>query len=108
LQETGDAMSIGLGPHLRLVALGTIAHWCPACDIAHQVHLFASTSPDHRKAQWDHHTDKPTFTPDLRWVQDGSNCHYRITGGRVEFLPDCSHIFAGRTVPLPVYPARRA
>lgn len=97
-------MSIGLGPHLRMVALGVLAHWCPACDRAH---LLEMGHRDSRKIDWDHDTKRPTFTPDIRHQVGDVTCHYRITDGRVEFLPDSTHILAGRTVDLPVYPPFR-
>lgn len=69
--------------------------------------------------------DRPTFTPSLKvtsgiyvpWAQDwrktipvaehedyiknSSICHSFITDGRIQFLSDCTHALAGKTVDLP-------
>lgn len=94
-------MSIGLGPHLRMVSLGVLSYWCPACDRAHMINLSA------RGASWNHDGGRPTFTPDIRHTDGTGICHHFITAGRVEFLPDSTHILAGKTVPLPVFPHQR-
>jgi hypothetical protein len=94
-------VSIGLGPHLRMVALGVLAHWCPACD---RVHNLVMGHRDTRKLDWDHNTQHPTFSPDVRQVIEGGVCHYFITAGHIEFLPDSTHILAGKTVALPAFP----
>lgn len=94
-------MSIGIGPHLRMVALGVLAHWCPACD---RVHLLHMGHRDSRNLDWDHNTAHPTFTPDVRQPSDSAVCHYFITAGKMEFLPVSTHILAGKVVDLPVFP----
>lgn len=94
-------MTIGLGPHLRLVKIGVLSHWCPACDRAHLVNL------TRYGAQWDHNGARPTFTPDIRHSDGTGLCHYFIIDGMVRFLDDCTHIMKGRTVPLPVFPHQR-
>lgn len=94
-------MSIGLGPHLRMVSLGVLCHWCPACGCPHYL---AMGHRDHRRLDWDHNTAHPTFTPDIRHEKDGAVCHYFIREGRVHFLADSTHIFAGRDIALPCYP----
>lgn len=94
-------MSIGIGPHLRMVALGVLAHWCSACD---RQHLLRMGHRDTRKLDWDHNTLRPTFSPDIRQDEGGVVCHYFITAGKVEFLADSTHILAGKTVDLPAFP----
>lgn len=98
-------MSIGLGPHLRMVSLGVLTHWCCACDRAHPLHM---GHLDGRNLDWDHNTEHPTFSGDIRHEGNSGICHYFITAGKVEFLADCTHIFAGRTVDLPCYPMAQA
>lgn len=94
-------MSIGLGPHLRMIALGVLSHWCPACGC---VHLLNMGHRDNRLLDWDHNTAHPSFTPDIRQAKDGKVCHYFITEGRIHFQADSTHIFAGKSVDLPCYP----
>lgn len=96
-------MSIGLGPHLRMVALGVLSHWCGACDRPHVLHMGVGDS----RLDWDHNTAHPTFSRDIRHEGTSGVCHYFIQGGRQEFLADSSHILAGRTVDLPCYPMTR-
>lgn len=51
--------------------------------------------------------DHPTFTPSVlstsNWgpEQREVRCHSFVTGGRIEFLADCTHALAGQTVDLP-------
>lgn len=49
--------------------------------------------------------DSPTFTPSIltRWGQpDGSPfiCHSFVKDGKIQFLNDCTHELAGKTVEL--------
>lgn len=94
-------MTIGLGPHLRMVSLGVLAHWCPACDRGHLLHM---GHRDARLLDWDHNTKAPTFSPDIRQEDVYGICHYFIQGGRILFQSDSSHIMAGRDVALPIFP----
>lgn len=45
----------------------------------------------------------PTFSPSLLTTgrSDGLRNHCFIRNGMVEFLPDCSHAYAGKTIELP-------
>lgn len=97
-------MSIGLGPHLRMVSLGVLVHFCPACDRQHFLHMGHRAG---RNLDWDHNTAHPTFSRDIRHEGTSGVCHYFISEGRQEFLADSSHILAGRTVDLPCYPMTR-
>lgn len=94
-------MSIGLGPHLRMVSLGVLVHFCPACDRQHFLHMGHRAG---RNLDWDHNTAHPTFSPEIRQDVDGIRCSYFITAGRLEYLKDCGHVFAGKVVDLPVFP----
>jgi hypothetical protein len=48
--------------------------------------------------------DKPTFSPSVL-VTGGTDpdyrCHSYVTDGKIRFLSDCSHKYAGQTVDLP-------
>ncbi len=97
-------MSTGLGPHLRLLQLGVFVHWCPACDRPHESHLRSTTHPQRRKWDWNDNMARPTFWPDFHVSVGTVVCHYFITDRHIEFLADSTHVLAGRTVPLPIFP----
>lgn len=45
--------------------------------------------------------DKPTFTPSLLIQNPAKQCHSWVTDGKIQFLNDCAHALAGKTVDLP-------
>jgi hypothetical protein len=73
--------------------------YCPACKGYH-----------HLDTRWtfNGNLDRPTFQPSLL-VNGRANfenpavprCHSFITDGRIQFLSDCTHEMAGKTVELP-------
>jgi hypothetical protein len=93
---------------------------CPGCGHRHVV----QTEPtEYRQSAWgfNGNLERPTFTPSLlvtsgHYVQGqpqppdciycnedtGScyRCHSFITDGKIQFLGDCTHAFAGQTVDL--------
>lgn len=104
---------------LRISAEGGIAYRCP-CGDAHYV-----TRP---RWTWNGDLERPTFTPSVLVTtghyiplerNDGScwctynaehpddpapfgcyRCHSYVRDGVVEFLADCTHALAGKSVPL--------
>ena len=51
---------------------------------------------------WNRDTEKPTITPSIL-TQGGNSlprCHSYVTDGRIQFLQDCGHELAGKTVDL--------
>jgi hypothetical protein len=100
---------------------------CPGCNDTHVVQVRTDGQPS-----WgfDGNLDAPTFTPSILvrsghyapghqggecWCTYNANhsdgpapftcavCHSFVRGGRIEFLADCTHELAGRTVDLPDY-----
>ncbi len=84
---------------------------CPGCDFLHQI---ADKTYQGNGPKWDFNGDlkKPTFHPSyLIWhpgMKDGKPtgtktnvCHSFIKEGKIEFLSDCHHHLAGKTVDLP-------
>lgn len=76
---------------------------CPGCECGHGIW---TTESNGNKAIWQFNgdMDKPTITPSVK-VQHHYNdkdiiCHSFITNGFIEFLPDCTHELAGKTVEL--------
>ncbi len=76
-------------------------HYCPGCK---SLHTFAVDRPFDNGARWtwDGCIDAPTFSPSMN-VGPGW-CHYFLHNGQIEFLSDCKHELAGKTVPLPDLP----
>ena len=100
-----------------------MAFWCPGCEQAHHVTVLGSRGP-----VWGFNGDGdvPTFTPsilvqtghfvqpngkhcdrsgDPEWPCDCMCCHSFVRDGRIQFLGDCTHALAGRTVDLPDWPS---
>jgi hypothetical protein len=69
---------------------------CPACGYGHGFDSRWSFNGDY---------DKPTFTPSMlvnaNMPQLGHRCHSFITDGKIQFLSDCTHKYAGQTMDLP-------
>jgi hypothetical protein len=92
---------------------------CPGCALADGfsgVHILPvkwtppgreQSSANAGQAHWDFNGDmeKPTFGPSILTRQDRAGvpfvCHSFIREGMIEFLGDCTHELAGKTVPLP-------
>lgn len=73
---------------------------CKACGWAHMIY---TTGP----VQWSFNGDveKPTFSPSLMVNGDLSNksvprCHSFIRDGKWQYLNDCTHDMAGKTVDM--------
>lgn len=70
--------------------------WCPGCECGHQV--------DSRKWKFNGDIVRPTVSPSLLVNKDRvaveHRCHTFIKDGNIQFLPDCTHKLAGKTVPL--------
>jgi phage terminase large subunit GpA-like protein len=67
---------------------------CPACD---DIHVFDD--------RWTFNGNKeaPTFRASMLVHRSQSRCHSFVTDGRIEFLSDCTHALAGKTLDLPVF-----
>lgn len=81
---------------------------CPGCRATHTI----PTEP--YPGGWSFNGDEgaPTFAPSILCypvdrLDDSGNrcesprCHSFVRSGRIEFLSDCGHELAGKTVPLP-------
>lgn len=100
--------------------------FCPGCKCAHGVW---TTKTNTVNAIWtfNGNMEKPTFKPSILithetweppvtaenleqwklkpWTQTKVKkvCHSFVTDGKIQFLTDCTHELAGRTVPLPEF-----
>ena len=86
---------------------------CPGCGHSHS--LPTDWVPEGRveskyntgKPHWQFNGNlaKPTFHPSiLAWWEDGETkhvCHSFVANGCIQFLDDCTHALAGKTVDLP-------
>lgn len=94
---------------------------CPGCGSPHVITVAPTANPWGFDGDW----AKPTVTPsilvhEVRIPADADpatvaaphrpgdvlspRCHSHIADGRIQFLPDCTHALAGRTVDLPEIP----
>jgi Family of unknown function (DUF6527) len=91
---------------------------CPACNEFHQIRL----KPE--GWQWNGSLDKPTFSPSVKVtgvkkisdetcvrIMAGEKidpipklCHSFVKDGKIEFLSDCLHEQAGKTLDIPPWP----
>jgi hypothetical protein len=79
---------------------GKVAVRCPGCGNVHAM-----------DSRWSFNGDlaKPTFSPSVNAShearpEDGIpayRCHSFILDGRIKFLSDCTHAFAGQSMELP-------
>lgn len=115
-----------LGKKLRTLEGNLIAFWCPGCEEGHHV----SVAPG--RWTFDGNIERPTFAPSVL-VRGGHyadragkgcwcefykanppapgekvfkcvRCHSFVRDGQIQFLDDCSHALAGKTVTLPDFP----
>jgi len=105
---------------LRSLEGGRVAFWCPGCE---EIHAVAVGKPGRPNWTFDGNVDAPTFSPSIlvrydHWVPPATPenmnrgpqtkvahvCHSFVRSGRIEFLGDCTHAFAGKTVPIPDLP----
>lgn len=79
---------------------------CPGCKCDHGIWTTAQNS---NGAMWQFNGDvnNPTVSPSLKvnLIQPGKveTCHSFIKDGKIQFLSDCYHELAGKTIELPDY-----
>lgn len=97
-----------------------LVFWCPGCD-----HPHAITYDVPNGWTWNGDTDRPTINPSVLVHPHDTlidpdlegdaltapenrttspRCHSFVTDGTIQFLGDCTHTLAGRTVGLPDWP----
>ncbi|CAG2155212.1 hypothetical protein LMG19282_04856 [Cupriavidus campinensis] len=117
---------------LREAAPGHLTFWCPGCKDSHSIRYGDGSGP---RWGWNGNAERPTFTPSVlvrsgHYVPGHENgscwctyyaehpdepgdfacaiCHTFVTEGNIQFLGDCTHEFAGKTVPMVEFPEGRA
>lgn len=89
----------------KLMAENGVYFWhCPGCEFGHAVHTKAANTTG---AKWNFNGDfnKPTFSPSILVNKGQANptqpvCHCFVKDGMIEFLNDCTHHLAGKTVQM--------
>jgi hypothetical protein len=81
--------------------------WCPGCDMHHGVYIRVWRPGGNPVWTFNGNLEKPTFTPSILVTMpiEGEKpkiCHSFVTDGRIQFLGDCTHALAGKTVDLPL------
>ncbi|WP_044871971.1 DUF6527 family protein [Pseudomonas sp. LFM046] len=110
---------VRLSAVLKQGQAGTLFFHCPGCDGLHGVRIGVGAGP---RWDWDGNVHRPTFSPsvlvrtgravDPSFVPEPGDppevCHSFVRGGQIQFLDDCTHALAGKTVDLPVLPEEGA
>lgn len=75
---------------------------CPACGIIHAFDVVNDYRAPGDVWQFNGDVNNPTFSPSLLVLSDNSKyrCHSFVRNGNIEFLSDCSHEYAGKTIEL--------
>ena len=86
----------------------TYAFHCPGCaqhDEPHSRLVRTHTFRDGPNGwAYNGNGDKPTVSPSILVTGHSKmRCHSFVRDGRIEFLSDCTHALAGKTVELPEY-----
>ena len=83
---------------------GNLYFECPACEIPHGINCGEGHGA---MWQWDGNKEKPTFSPSLLVTYSHGDknfvCHSFVRNGKIEYLSDCTHDMAGKTVDIPKF-----
>jgi hypothetical protein len=71
----------------------TLVFECPGCGYGHPF--------DTTRWTWNGSMEKPTFHPSLLIMSPAKRCHSFVRDGNIQFLNDCAHALAGKTIELP-------
>ena len=77
---------------------------CPGCEIPHGINCGTRPGP---VWSFGNNLEKPTFSPSIlcsyEWGVERKKhvCHSFVRNGDIQFLSDCTHDYAGKTVPIP-------
>lgn len=88
---------------LEETADGLFLVYCPGCKISHWINV---NKPNRPRWTWNGDREKPTFSPSILvrypWGDPpvDQRCHSFIRDGQWQFLQDCTHELAGKTVPM--------
>lgn len=101
-------MSKRLSAVLSEVYPGHVGFYCPGCKLEHNIRVKALVDGHGPVWGYNGNPEKPTFTPSILVRYNGRDagiddappavCHTFVTDGHIQFLPDCMHWLAGKTV----------
>ncbi len=78
---------------------GSVWFFCEGCGNRHKI----ETRGD-KVWGWNGDLVKPTFTPSVlaTWNEPSGDkrCHSFVKDGQIQYLNDCTHELAGKTIPL--------
>jgi hypothetical protein len=82
-----------------------VAVWfeCPGCGSSHLVHIAPHKNWCNASWTFNGDLDKPTLNPSVNSEPNDPKhrCHFFLRDGVLQFLPDCGHSLAGKSVPIP-------
>lgn len=98
-----------------VLAVANGNHYAFFCQGCGYVHVLPTGPGDGARWGFNGNADKPTFTPSvlvrtgqgidpkLGWEEGDLPriCHSFVTDGKIQFLNDCDHKYAGETLDLP-------
>ena len=96
---------------MKITDKGVLLFWCEGCLSHHGVNVETPNSLTGAKWTWNNNLDKPTISPSILvhpteiisrhgHLMLTPKCHSFIRDGMIEYLPDCTHHLAGKTIPL--------
>lgn len=77
---------------------------CPGCLHNHAFTVgLPKRGPEDPRWEFNGDFEKPTFSPSLLCNKSDpkSRCHSFVVGGKIQFLTDCWHALADKTVTIP-------
>lgn len=94
-----------------------LTFWCPACGYGHTVGVGDGLPPQMRW-DWNGDIDKITLSPsvkltcgrrtDPKYIPEPDDppevCHSFVRDGHIQYLSDCTHKYAGKTIPMEDFP----
>jgi hypothetical protein len=88
---------------LKVFPDGRAEFRCPACGRPHGLRVEGP-----KAWTWNGNAERPTLQPSIDWRrpkgdQPGDHCHSYVRDGFIEYLADCTHSQAGKTLELPPY-----
>ena len=84
---------------------GGLLFFCPGCGFAHGINvnggkMLSNGHGGFPSWDWNNSVEAPTISPSIL-VFGEKRCHSFVREGKIQFLDDCSHELAGKTVDLP-------
>jgi hypothetical protein len=79
--------------NIKFNDLAIFQFYCPGCQHIHSIN-------DTWNITWK--DEKPTVSPSVltKGGSKDSTCHLFIKNGMIEYLNDCGHKYAGKTIPM--------